>query len=543
LPVHCTDYKLVLLIFVFFFSICTISSGGHLDWWDGTEAFLVTESMALKNTAKLDPFVPSVQELGFYINYTVYANQALQGGNNTDPRTTPLEPVYTVRSLLLSALAVPFYFLSLVIGVSPIVTVGLLANSLFISLTSVVIFCISVEVHRSKRIGFLLSLIFSVCSFIWPYNTTFWVQPLQALTLALAAFFIIKIQHYNMSFICHYTVLGKDRKRFYFGALASFFLGLSVFAHPTSLIFVPAFLIYSFFSVMRYDKKNFIFFVAILSIVLFFVGLVNYARFGSFMEFGYGYFSSLVTHNGWRGLIGLLVSPGVGLVFYFPLAILLPLGAKYMYKENRALFFLCTYIIVANWIYVGTLSFGSEPIAWSGGVAWGPRYLIPILPFIMIILGNIFFHLNRKVLKLFVIGLCAAGFYVNLTGILIWFQYGLVYGWDRGGLGNYPNSLEIMAWSPLYSPIVLHTKALMTNYVSQIDPTQYINTSWYWTAYGNAPCSYDLYVYCKHGIVPVSVILLGIIVIAAIIVKRLAVSAYSIKRYKRLLETRDSAKL
>jgi hypothetical protein len=251
----------------------------------------------------------------------------------------------------------------------------------------------------------------------------------------------------------------------------------------------------------------------------------------------------LVTHNGWRGLIGLLVSPGVGLIFYFPLAILLPLGAKYMYKENRPLFFLCTYIIVANWIYVGTLSFGSEPIAWSGGVAWGPRYLIPVLPFIMIILGNIFFHLNKKVWKLFVIVLCAAGFYVNLTGILIWFQYGLVYGWDRGGLGNYPNSLEIMAWSPLYSPIVLHTKALMTNYVSQIDPTQYINTSWYWTAYGNAPCSYDLYVYCKHGIVPVSVILLGIIVIAAIIVKRLAVSAYSIKRYKRLLETRDSAKL
>ena len=280
--------------------------------------------------------------------------------------------------------------------------------------------------------------------------------------------------------MCHYTVLGKGVKRFYFGALASFFLGLSVFAHATSLIFVPAFLIYSFFSVMRYDKKNFILFIAILSIVLFFAGLVNYARFGSFVEFGYGYFSSLVTHNGWRGLIGLLVSPGAGLVFYFPLAILLPLGAKYMYKENRLLFFLCTYIIVANWIYVGTLSFGSEPIAWSGGVAWGPRYLIPVLPFIMIILGNIFFHLNRKALKLFVIGLCAAGFYVNLTGILIWFQYGLVYGWDREGLGNYPNSLEIMAWSPLYSPIVLHTKALMTDYVSQIDPAQYINTSWNW---------------------------------------------------------------
>jgi hypothetical protein len=139
--------------------IYVVSSGGHLDWWDGTEAFLVTESMALKNTAKLDPLVPSVKELKFYINYTVYANKAIQAANNTDPRTTILEPVYTVRSLLLSALAVPFYYLGLVLTVSPIVTVGLLVNSLFISLTSVVIFCISVEVHRSKRIGFLLGLI------------------------------------------------------------------------------------------------------------------------------------------------------------------------------------------------------------------------------------------------------------------------------------------------------------------------------------------------------------------------------------------------
>ena len=44
-------------------------------------------------------------------------------------------------------------------------------------------------------------------------------------------------------------------------------------------------------------------------------------------------------HDGWRGLIGLLVSPGVGLIFFFPIVVLLPLGAKYMYKDNRALFF------------------------------------------------------------------------------------------------------------------------------------------------------------------------------------------------------------
>src|SRR5918994_2717203 len=109
-PIHAYDKKLILLVFVFFFLINIVSSGGHLDWWDGTEAFLVTESMVLRHTARLDPTVPTVKELGFYVNYTVYANIGLQTGDYTSLQNVTLEPVYTVRSLLLSAVAVPFYY-------------------------------------------------------------------------------------------------------------------------------------------------------------------------------------------------------------------------------------------------------------------------------------------------------------------------------------------------------------------------------------------------------------------------------------------------
>jgi hypothetical protein len=236
---------------------------------------------------------------------------------------------------------------------------------------------------------------------------------------------------------------------------------------------------------MRHDIKNFLLLVSLIALMLFFVGLVNYARFNSFTDSGYGYFSSLAAHDGWRGLIGLLFSPGVGLIFFFPIAILLPLGAKYMYKDNRALFFLCSYIIIADWIYIGTLSYGAEPSSWSGGVAWGPRYLIPVMPFIMIILGSIFMHLRkRRIMKAVVISLCLVGFYINLSGILIWFQYGLMYGWFVERLATLPNYMDTMAWSPSYSPIVLHTKALLADYVSLINPEQYIGTSAAWAAYG-----------------------------------------------------------
>jgi hypothetical protein len=534
---HGTDRKLIFLVFVFFFLINIISSGGHLDWWDGIEAFLVTESMVLKQTSKLDPTVPSVEDLGFNVNYTVYANTVLQGRNSSYPSTI-LEPVYTVRSLLLSAAAVPFYYAAFIFSVPPVVTIGLLVNSLFISLTATVVFLICVEVQKSKKIAFAISLVYGVCSFVWPYNSTFWVQPLQGFLLASSTYFILLTSHRNHSFVCNYLFRTKETS-FLLAGLAGLTLGLSVFAHPTSFIFIPAFLVYCFFSAMRHNRWNFILLVVILSAVLSFAGLINYLRFDSFTEFGYGYYSSLAAHNGWRGLIGLLISPGVGLIFYFPLSILLPIGAKYLYKNNKSLLYLCLYIIVANWIYIGTLSFGSEPISWSGGVAWGPRYLVPVLPFMMIILGSVFHNLKKGYWKTLVIGLCLAGFYVNLNGVLIWFQYGLMYGWAIEQLASYPNYMDRMTWYPIYSPIVMHTKALVTEYVSSIYPEQYVNTSWHWAAYGNAPCNYDFYIYCNFGVIPFLATIVSIVIIEMLIANRIRVFPFPyVNRFSRVVGNR-----
>ncbi|MDQ3840303.1 MAG: hypothetical protein M3297_13670, partial [Thermoproteota archaeon] len=383
--------------------------------------------------------------------------------------------------------------------------------------------------------------IYCVCSFIWPYNATFWVQPLQGLLLVSSAYFILLTSHRNHSFLCNY-VLDRQHRSFLFAGLGGLTLGLSVFAHPTSLIFIPAFLGYSFFSVMRHQKVDFVFLLAILGTVIFFAGLTNYARFNSFTEFGYGYFSTLAAHNGWKGLIGLLISPGAGLIFYFPLAVLLPLGAKYMYRDSKSLFFLCLYIIVANWIYVGTLSFGYEPASWSGGVAWGPRYLIPVLPFMMIILSKIFQNVKKSYfLKIVVIGLCLGGFYVNLSGVLIWFQYGLMYAWSEEGIAAYPNYMDVMTWSPFYSPIILHTKALLADYVSTIHPELYVNTSWSWASYGNAPCSYDFYIYCDLGPVPFVAALVSITVIGILIAVRVGIFPISYMKWlSNLVHTRGT---
>src|SRR5262249_16601 len=147
---------------------------------------------------------------------------------------------------------------------------------------------------------------------------------------------------------------------------------------------------------------------------LIFVGALNYIRFGSFTSFGYGpKQESLLVHNSFEGIIGLVASPGTGLILYFPLAILLPLALIYIYRKNKALFFLFVYIFIVNWLFIGTINNKIYPNTWTGAGAWGPRYLLPVLPFIVMPLGILLQKLNsinsrkkRLALKFSIILLC-----------------------------------------------------------------------------------------------------------------------------------------
>jgi hypothetical protein len=510
--------RLILLVFTFFLLINLVSTGAHFDWNDGVSTFVVTESMVLRNSVMLHSDVPSVKEL--------YGKTYTQQNSSSIP-----VPFYAQRSLLLSAIAVPFYYAAIAFSVSPILLVAFFVNSLIIALTSLVIFCFSLDLCASRRIAFILSLIFNVCSFVWPYNTSLYPQPLQALCIIASTFFIYKSLHSSSSFICSYTIAKNknnkgntnNKKGIYFAGLGGLLLGLSVFAHPSSIIVIPGFIAYSILSMGQRNKKSLSSFLITLSIVLFFISIVNYLRFGSFTEFGYFWYGSLYVHSGWEGLLGLWISPGFGIIFYFPIVVLLPIALKYMYKENIWLFFLIVYIIVVNWLFVGTLSY-DEPISWSGAFAWGPRYLIPVLPFIAIALGTLFVHLKKDskrirllLLKLPIILLCTAGFVINLTGKLVWVSYVFTYMWERLVIWQLAsNYWDLLTWDLVYSPIVLHMRVLVEDFVSSIQPEYYYATFWHWVTYGLAPCSYDLYIFCKFGIIPI-LILFGVLVIEVIL--------------------------
>jgi hypothetical protein len=105
-------------------------------WTQVMEIFLTTESMVLKHSAKIYWDLPSIDKL------TIDKSPFHQA------RFTPF---YSVHSLLMSAISVPFYYAALIFSVYPADVVGLFVNSLVISLISVVVFCFSLALYRSKK--------------------------------------------------------------------------------------------------------------------------------------------------------------------------------------------------------------------------------------------------------------------------------------------------------------------------------------------------------------------------------------------------------
>jgi hypothetical protein len=507
-----TNDKTLLLVFVFSLIINVVSTGGHFDWSDGTVTFLVAESMVLKHSAKLHPDIPGIT--------------TINGPFENEARSQA--PYHTHRPIMLAAVVVPFYYAAVIGSLDPIPLIGMLVNSLIITLIALVVFRFSCELFQSRKVAFALTLIFLGCSFILPYNTTLFPQPLQALCLITAAYFLFKSKMLDNFHSSVNTCDGKySRKKTYLASLAGIFLGLSVFSHPTSVVFIPGFIVYSiFFSKLRMKQVVLPFHVS-LGLLLFLVGLVNFLKFGSFTEFGYGWMGSLSTHVGFEGLIGLWVSPGAGLVLFFPIVLVLPIALKILFRWNRGLFFLTLYMLVTAWIYFGTLWYlGSywQTITWSGGLAWGPRYMIPILPFLVIPIGILIRDLqnsNKKsLLSISVLSLCIAGFLVNLPGNLVWVYHNWDYAIMREELSNDDKIYDVITWDPSYSPIFLSAKILIENYVSDIRPEEYRNNSaFFYMTYGLAPCPIDSYLYCKFGVIPILV--LGIVdcIVALLILK------------------------
>jgi hypothetical protein len=78
-----------------------------------------------------------------------------------------------------------------------------------------------------------------------------------------------------------------------------------------------------------------------------------------------------------KGLFGFLFSPAKGLLFFSTTIIIGLFGIKVFWIKQRLIFF-ATLLITATYLIIFSLNF-----AWHGSIwSYGPRYILPIIPFL-----------------------------------------------------------------------------------------------------------------------------------------------------------------
>jgi hydrogenase/urease accessory protein HupE len=294
---------------------------------------------------------------------------------------------YGVKDLLPSLLGLPFVWLARLSDISPVRVVTLL--------TPVVTALTGALLHRLVRwwnyrrvSAVLAALLFGMATLAWPYAETFFTQSLAALGLVLAIYG---------------TARAATEERPAVAALAGLGIGLGVGSALPTIITLPVYPAYilvllfrrcgKFSRAFRRALPLWIAFGLTAGVILVLLGYYNWLRFGDPFQSAYQQGGAL-TRFSWRyvptALFGLLLSTPRGLLWYVPLVSLAPVGLLVGWRHGRRgqLWLPLTQFI----LFFGLVSTYDE---WWGGLAWGPRLLIPAMPALVIMTVPLLEALDR----------------------------------------------------------------------------------------------------------------------------------------------------
>jgi hypothetical protein len=190
----------------------------------------------------------------------------------------------------------------------------------------------------------------------------------------------------------------------------------------------------------------------------------NVARFGSPTDFGYSDFALTLSMP--LNILGLIFSPGKGLILYSPLVVLGALGLPRLWRADRALALALLALLVI-------LTCVSGASAYWGDEVWGPRYIVPAA---WTLLVPIAWWADTPTRRRVLLGLACVGLLVQIVGVSAQYSYYMavvqrltgvqVYGTRFGIDGEkIPYGDDPPRWIPQLSPLLLQTEGLISSQI------------------------------------------------------------------------------
>ena len=422
---------MALAIFGVLFSAYLFTYTGYIQSSDGLSMFATVESMVRRGE------IDSNQLLWMGIQ---------QGSFGPDGE------LYSRKGVGAGLLAYPLVWLAQQWPGVGLVQAALLLNPLLTAWTGALLYRAGRRLSWSVGTSTATALLFGLATMVWPYTQTFFSDPVCGWGL-FAAFYGL----------FGYSQVG--RKRYLLGSGVAW--GLTYLARSVNLITLPIFLAALVVALHRRHGKagplswNITtlrrllsqhwrpLFSFLLPVVL--AGLLslwwNALRYGNVWDSGYVESESFSAP--WLfGLFGLLLGPARGFFWYSPILLLGAFGIRWFWRQARWLL-----LVIALLSAVYFLLYGKWYM-WHGGYSWGPRFLVPILPFLALLVGPAWEQLvvtrrwgNAGRLAMLFIALIAVG--VQWLGLLI--PFGLVQDWLAATVQPLfaPETFTSLTYSPL----------------------------------------------------------------------------------------------
>lgn len=331
------------------------------------------------------------------ISVSAYELGDLSSAVKTNLDTGETVMVYSKYGLGLPFLMVPFLILydilSSMASIPPDYVLGIV-NLLVLALIASVLNAVIIELGFSRRRALFLSVASISGTFAFVYMNNFLSEPLQGLLLTLA--FLLAL---------------RQAKGALYPVLCALTLSALVLTKAASLVLLPFFVLYfTYRSLTEKDFSRLVFFIVPLAASGAAMMWLNYSRFGSPFDFGYGSEAGMFVNPMLKGIKDLIINPGKGILIYAPLTMLLPLGLYRLAKTRRPEALLIAALFIAN------LLLYSKWWAWEGADTWGPRFLLPLVPLAVAPVAAL---LNGIFMKAAVALLFAIGFAVNSLGAVV----------------------------------------------------------------------------------------------------------------------------
>jgi hypothetical protein len=356
------------------------------------------------------------------------------------------------------------------------ILVTVLTSSLFSALTAVLVYKISRYFVKKQSHRILVAMVYGIGTLAFP-------SALHFISDAIVTFFIF------LSFYLLFKTKNEKTESNKYFLLAGIAAGFGIVTDRFGILFALLLIVYSLILSRRSSLK---FLLALFFAVLPFL-IYNYAIFGNPFDLAISYIDRQIYRNAYPQsslpiffsskrvenvmamsffntdmikqliehfhfvptlpnpyiMLRLLFYPYRGLLFYYPIIFLSLVGLLFMFKRYKTE----AILIILNLILL--LSLISMRRTWWGGYGFGNRYLLSIVPFLMLPLAFAFDKINKQLIAI----LTLASIFINFLGLQP--AEDLAYDWStmdiRADWLAGQNSFQILA-NPLfdhYIPLTL----------------------------------------------------------------------------------------